>query len=453
MLEDSPKSSAEAESRDPSAAHTAVVRAPSAEVGPPGGEPAPSSGAVAKAEESGTALARPQPAQPPAPPAAAVAAPPKKKGKGRIVLLLVAAAVIGGGGFYGYDWWTNGRFLISTDDAYIGADMAVISPKVTGYVLSVPVVENQHVKAGDPIAVIDPGDFQLAVDSAEAKIATQQSTVSRIEAQRAAAVEQVRQSEASRESANASLDAANATLAQAEQALQRAQDLVRTHVGTQANLDQAKAGRDTAAAQVTGAKASISSAEAAIAAAQANVGVLDAQEKEAQSSIRELEIARDSAKRDLSFTTLTAPYDGIVGNLSVQQGDLVSAGKRLAAIVPADKLYIDANFKETDLADIHLGQKVEVDVDAMPGRSFEGRVSSIAPASGAVFSLIPADNATGNFTKVVQRVPVRIAIDDADVKAGRLRPGLSVVVAVDTRTTPTDAVAQNGVFTVSDASR
>ncbi|TIM64349.1 MAG: HlyD family secretion protein, partial [Mesorhizobium sp.] len=165
--------------------------------------------------------------------------------------------------------------------------------------------------------------------------------------------------------------------------------------------------------------------------AEANIGVLQAQRAETASTLASLQLARDKAARDLSFTVLRAPYDGVVGNRSVEQGDLISPGQKLAVIVPMDKLYIVANFKETQLARLVPGEKVRISVDAIDGQDFEGTVSSLAPASGAVFSLLPPENATGNFTKVVQRVPVRIDVPADVLKTGKLRAGLSVVVAVD----------------------
>lgn len=373
-----------------------------------------------KKAETGEKLPSPAPEAPAVP--VVPAAKPAKKGKRRLVLLAVLAAVIAGGAYYGHYWWTEGRFLVSTDDAYVSADMAILSPKVTGYVDSVPVKENQAVKSGDPIVVIDDGDYRLAQRSAEAKIATQRATVDRIRAQRQAAEEQVGEATAERAAADAALNQANVDL-------KRAEDLLRTKVGSRAQLDQAMSVQNQAAAKLAG-------ADAAIAAAKANVLVLDAQAKEAESTIGELEIARDQAARDLSFTTLKAPYDGVVGNLAVQPGDLVSAGRRLAAIVPMSKVFVDANFKETQLGEILPGEKVSIEIDAMPGREFTGTVTSLSPASGSVFSLLPADNATGNFTKVVQRVPVRVEIDHPEQLNGHLRPGLSAVVSVDTRTAP-----------------
>lgn len=370
------------------------------------------------------------PAAPPAADAgsakAAEDAPPKRKGGfRRVALILVAAAALGGAAWYGHGWWTDGRFLVSTDDAYVGADMAVLSPKVTGYVQSVPVADNQPVKAGDPIVVIDPGDYELALRSAEARIETQNATVERIRAQRAAAVEQVSEAEANRTVAQAAVD-------QSALDLSRADALVRSGAGAQAPLDQARSAKAEADARLAG-------AEASLAAADANVAVLDAQIKEAQSALPGLAVARDQARRDLDFTTLRAPYDGVVGNMSVQPGDLVSPSRRLAAVVPLDAVYVDANFKETQLHEIAIGEAVRIEVDALPGTEVRGTVVSLAPASGSVFSLLPADNATGNFTKIVQRVPVRIAIDPSDEHAGQLRPGLSVTVAVDTRTAPAAA--------------
>jgi choline dehydrogenase-like flavoprotein len=173
--------------------------------------------------------------------------------------------------------------------------------------------------------------------------------------------------------------------------------------------------------------------DAFIASAQANVAVLKAQQTEASRTLAELTVSRDQAKRNLDFTFVRAPFDGIIGNRAVQVGQLVQAGTRLLALVPISKVYVDANFKETQLGRLHPGQRVDVEVDAFPGRAFHGRVVSIAPASGSVFSLLPPENATGNFTKIVQRVPVRIELDEDARQAAVLRPGMSVTATVDTR--------------------
>ncbi|RWO07796.1 MAG: HlyD family secretion protein [Mesorhizobium sp.] len=350
-------------------------------------------------------------------------APAKKKRSARSFLLpIIALGLLGAGAWYGYDYWTDGRFMISTDDAYVQADMAFISPKISGYVDQVKVTENQQVKAGDPLLVVDNGDYKIAVAQAEAQIATLSKTLDRIDAQTGAARASLEQAQAQKTADKAA--AANAARVQA-----RAAQLLKTHVGTQAQLDDAQTAVEQANAALVG-------ADAQIAAAEANIGVLQAQRAETASTLASLQLARDKAARDLSFTVLRAPYDGVVGNRSVEQGDLISPGQKLAVIVPMDKLYIVANFKETQLARLVPGEKVRISVDAIDGQDFEGTVSSLAPASGAVFSLLPPENATGNFTKVVQRVPVRIDVPADVLKTGKLRAGLSVVVAVDSRTAP-----------------
>ncbi|TGQ38676.1 MULTISPECIES: HlyD family secretion protein [unclassified Mesorhizobium] len=367
----------------------------------------------------------------PAPPAIDTPAeiPAKKKRSVRSMLLpIIALGLLGAGAWYGYDYWTDGRFMISTDDAYVQADMAFISPKISGYVDQVKVTENQQVKAGDPLLTVDDGDYKIAVAQAEAQIATLSKTLDRIDAQTAAARASLQQAQAQKTADKAAAD--NAARAET-----RAAQLLKTHVSTQAQLDDAQ----TAVEQ---ANAALAGADAQIAAAQANIGVLEAQRAETASTLASLQLAKDKAVRDLSFTVLRAPYDGVVGNRSVEQGDLISPGQKLAVIVPMDKLYIVANFKETQLARLVPGEKVRVSVDAIDGQDFEGTVSSLAPASGAVFSLLPPENATGNFTKVVQRVPVRIDVPADVLKTGKLRAGLSVIVAADSRTAPSASASK-----------
>ena len=355
------------------------------------------------------------------PPAAVAPAAPAKKKRG-FILPIVALALLAGGGWYGYDWWTTGRFMVSTDDAYIQGDIATISPKVTGYVAKVNVVANQQVKAGDVLATLDNGDYQNALDQANAAIDTEKLSLSRIDAQVEGAKASLAQAQASKVSLEAAVRGAELTQ-------KRQSELSAKSVGTAADLDAANVALDQAKANLVGGDASIKSAEA-------NITILEAQRREAEGQVRTLELQRDKAARDLSFTVLKAPYDGIVGNRSVQEGDLVSPGQRLMAIVPVRQLYIDANFKETQIQHLVPGSKVKVHVDAYDDHAIEGTVESIAPASGAVFSLLPPENATGNFTKIIQRVPVRIALPQDALDSGRLRAGLSVVVDVDTRTAP-----------------
>ena len=375
--------------------------------------------------EAETAEARPVTTAEATPAAAAVAEPEKKKGGRRMALPILAVALLAAGGWYGYQWWTDGRFMISTDDAYIEGDIASISPKVSGYVAAVNVVANQKVKAGDPLVTLDDGDYRLAREQATAQIATQKLALDRIDAQ-------IEGARASLAQAEAQKTAYEAALSGAEVAEKRAKELNVKAVGTAASLDSASVALDQAKANLVG-------ADANIVAAKANIAVLQAQRAEAESGVRTLELALAKAERDLGFTVLKAPYDGVVGNISVQVGDLVSAGQRLAALVPVKDLYIEANFKETQIAHLVPGSKVHLHVDAYEDDDIVGTVQSIAPASGSVFSLLPAENATGNFTKVTQRVPVRIAIPKDALETGKLRAGLSVVVDVDSRTAPAEA--------------
>jgi membrane fusion protein (multidrug efflux system) len=340
---------------------------------------------------------------------------------------------VGMGGTFGYRWWTVGRFIETTDDAYVGAHNTTLAAKVAGYVANIAVEDNTRVKAGDVIATIDDGDFRLAADSARDKLATQQATVERIG-------RQVEAQQSMVEQAKAQLASAQAAATRARLELDRQQALAQRDFASRQTLEQAQSNRDQAAAGVQ-------SAEAALQNAQATVEVLRAQQQEASRTEEELRTALAKAERDLSFTVIRAPVDGVIGNRAVQTGDYVQTGQRLASLVPLDEVYVDANFKETQLAHLVPGQKVSISVDALPDRTIEGTVASLAPASGAVFSLLPPDNATGNFTKIVQRLPVRISVP-ADVAAqGALRPGMSVVVSVNTKAnaaaSPTTTAAVN----------
>jgi membrane fusion protein (multidrug efflux system) len=349
----------------------------------------------------------------------AASSPARRRPVKRMALILVAGTVLAAGGWFGLDWWRNGRFIVSTDDAYVGADMATISAKLAANVATVSVTRNQEVKAGDPLVGLDDGDQRIALESAQAKSATAAATLARIDAQTDAARASLLQAQAQATSAEA---AVTRSLADFE----RANSLAAKSYGSQATLDAATAARDQAAA-------ALASAQAGVAQAKANIEVLQAQRIEAARQADELKVAEEKAARDLSFTKIAAPIDGLVANTNVQLGDLVSAGKRLMSIVPLDQVYVDANFKETQVGPLKIGDKAAITVDALPGQVFEGTVSGIAGGTGSVFSLLPADNATGNFTKIVQRVPVRIALAPEAVARHTLRPGMSVVVSIDPR--------------------
>lgn len=346
---------------------------------------------------------------------------PKRPGVKRIALILVAGTALAAGLWFGIDWWRNGRFIISTDDAYVGAEMATISAKLPANIATIAVTQNQEVKAGQSLVALDAGDQRIALESAQAKSATAKATLSRIDAQIEAARASLLQAQAQQTSAEAAVTRTTADF-------ERANNLAAKSYGSQATLDAATAARDQAAA-------SLASAKAGVVQATANIEVLKAQRVEAARQIDELKVAEDKATRDLSFMSISAPIDGLVANTNMQLGDLVSAGKRLMSIVPLDKVYVDANFKETQVGPLKIGDKAKITIDALPGQTFAGTVSGIAGGTGSVFTLLPPDNATGNFTKIVQRVPVRIALSPESAARHVLRPGMSVVVSIDPRPT------------------
>jgi membrane fusion protein, multidrug efflux system len=362
----------------------------------------------------------------------AAAAEPTKNSSRRfsrraVVLGAVAAVALGAAGWFGYHYLTVGRFIVSTDDAYVQAYNTTIAAKVAGYLAGTPVTDNTFVHAGDVIATLDDGDYKLAVDSAREKVATQEATVARMS-------HQIHAQEAAVAQAGTQLVSAQAAAKRTELELDRQNALVARDASSRQLQEQAQANRDQALAAVDGARAAIESAAA-------NVEVLKGQQQEAVSTLDELKTALAKAERDLSFTVIRAPLDGVIGNRAMQTGDYVQTGQRLASLVPLDDVYITANFKETQLARLRPGQAVAIAVDALPEHSIQGTVESFSPASGAVFSLLPPDNATGNFTKIVQRLPVRIRVPAEIAREGLLRPGMSVVVRINTKT---GALADNG---------
>jgi membrane fusion protein, multidrug efflux system len=362
----------------------------------------------------------PAPVQPsPAGAQPAAKAQPRRSRVRKVGLGALLALAIGVAGWFGYDWWTIGRFTVSTDDAYVQAYNTTLAAKVSGYVASVLVTDNMRVHAGDLIATIDDGDYRLAVDSARGKVATQQATIERIG-------HQITAQEAAVEQAKTQLVSAQAAATRTELELVRQNQLVARDASSRQLLEQAQANRDQAVAKVHGAQAAIDSAAA-------NVDVLKGEQQEAASTLDELKTALAKAERDLSFTVIRAPLDGVIGNRAVQTGDYVQTGQRLASLVPLDEVYVSANFKETQLARLRPGQEATIAVDALPEHAIQGTVESFSPAAGAIFSLLPPDNATGNFTKIVQRLPVRIRVPTAIAREGVLRPGMSVVVSVNTK--------------------
>lgn len=362
-------------------------------------------------------LSLPDGAAPPGP-----ETPAKGGGRKRALLLGLGAIALVALGIYGWHYWTVGRFLVSTDDAYVSVDFAILSPKTSGYVAAVPAVENVAVKAGDPLVILEDGDARDALAQVEAQLATQRAAVARIESQQAAAQTAITQAETR-------VTAADAVATQADADLARYTRLASNDVASGQKLEAARATAATA-------QASLAEARAGVTAAEANARVTAAQKTEAEAAIPGLVAQRAQAARLLDETVIRAPSDGVIGNLSVARGDYVTPGKRLLAVVPLSAVYIEANFKETQIGRLAPGTQAEIEVDAFPGRHFRGTIEGVSPASGAVFSLLPPENATGNFTKVVQRLPVRVTVPEDVATAGWLRPGLSVVVTADERTAP-----------------
>jgi membrane fusion protein (multidrug efflux system) len=337
----------------------------------------------------------------------------------RSVLLAGAAvAVLSGAVWYGWDYWTVGRFLVSTDDAYVKADNTTIAPKVSGYLTQVLVGDNERVKAGQVLAQIDDRDFKVALDQAKADVAAAQAMVASKRAQL-----DVQQAVIAAAKATIEVDTAAKTFATQED--KRYTDLAATGYGSVQNAQAAQSRNASAEAAIQRDTANLSSAEK-------QVELLKAELAQAVAASARASALQRQAELNLGYTTITAPIDGVVGNRTLRNGQYVQAGTQLMSLVPATGAYIVANFKETQLSKVHEGQKVDVAVDMFPGHVVHGHVDSLAPASGQEFALLPPDNATGNFTKVVQRIPVKIALDGG--AAIELRPGMSVIPTIETRT-------------------
>jgi membrane fusion protein, multidrug efflux system len=357
---------------------------------------------------------------------AAVAAPgllpaaPKAKLNVRKLLLTGAAiAALAGAAWYGVDYWTVGQYLVSTDDAYVQADNTTVAPKVSGYLHQVLVKDNERVKAGQVLARIDDRDFKVALDQAKADVAAAEASIASKQAQL-----DVQQTVIAAAKATIDVDTAAKTFTSQEN--KRYTDLAATGFGSVQNAQQAQS-------RNAGAEAAILRDTANLASAERQVDLLKAEIAQAVAASARASALQRQAELNLGYTTIAAPIDGVVGNRSLRVGQFVQAGTQLMSVVPVEGAYVVANYKETQLTDVHEGQAVDIAIDMFPGKVVHGHVDSIAPASGQEFALLPPDNATGNFTKVVQRIPVRIALDAADNPTIELRPGMSVIPTIATR--------------------
>jgi membrane fusion protein (multidrug efflux system) len=345
-------------------------------------------------------------------------APAAKAGRRKTVFFGAVALLALAAGAYGVHWFLVGRFHVSTDDAYVRANNSTLGARVAGHIAAILPRDNALVHAGEVIFKIDDGDYRIAVDAARTRIATQQATIERLG-------RQVVAQDSAASQAQAQLASAEAGLKRAGLDFDRQQQLSEKGYATHATFEQSEAGRDQG---VAGVKA----ARAAADAARDNVEVAKAQQTEARAQLMELQTTLAKAERDLDFTSVRAPVDGAFSNRMVNAGDFIAVGQRLGNVVPLDDVFIDANFKETQLKRIRPGQPVTISVDAYGHRKFAGFVDSISPAAGSVFTLLPPDNATGNFTKIVQRLPVRIRVPKDVARQNLLRAGMSVYATIDT---------------------
>jgi membrane fusion protein (multidrug efflux system) len=347
------------------------------------------------------------------------ASPVARQGRFKRLLTTSAiAALLVGAAWFGWDYWTVGRFLVSTDDAYVQADNTTIAPKVSGYLSDVLVEDNQPVKAGQVLTRIDDRDYRTALDQSKADVAAADAAVAskqaQLDVQRALIA-----------AARAALDVDVAAATFADQENKRYTDLAKTGYGSVQNAQQAQSREASSLASIERDKANLASAEKQLELLRAEVAQATAAAARARAIERQAEL-------NLSYTTIVAPIDGVVGNRTLRSGQYVQVGTQLMSLVPITGVYVVANFKETQLTDVRSGQNVTITVDTFPGKLVYGHVDSLAPASGQEFALLPPDNATGNFTKVVQRIPVKIALDGETTIA--LRPGMSVVPTIQTRT-------------------
>ncbi len=357
------------------------------------------------------------------------AAEPKKKKS--LVFPIILAVVLIGGGIYGYNTYTYGQSHEETDDAQIASNMSPVISKVSGYVKEVKVKDNQMVKKGDTLVILDDRDQRIALQQAEAALATAKSNISNAEASTTATSKNIGSSRAAVTTANAQIEAARVNVWKTGQDLKRYANLVKDHSITEQQYEQALAAKQTADRQLQvlidqrnqiAEQTGIASSQTAASSQQISV---------AGSVAKQRAVDVENAKLNLSYTVIVAPEDGYVGKVPIQAGQFLQAGAQLFALVKNDQKWIVANFKETQVNKMVEGQKVKIEIDAFPDREFEGEVSSFSPATGATFSILPPDNASGNFVKVVQRLPVKIDFVNLDKKiAGRLRTGMNVKAEV-----------------------
>ena len=354
----------------------------------------------------------------------------------KLLLVLLPVVLITAGVCGGWYWWRVWRFQQSTDDAYVASDVSLIAPTIEGTIKEVRIQENEQVKAGQILFLIDDDDFVARFNQAEAAVANEEATLVTYDTRRFLQIAMINQAAAAMHAAEAEVNRANLDQ-------KRYESLITSEVATRQRYE-------TAVTDATKAAAGLMRAQASLQAEKEQLAVIDAQKHEEEAKLAQARATLKLAKNQIDDTIIRAPVDGVVGNRAGQIGQYVRPGTQLCSLVPLPFVYVTANFKETQLTLMRPGQPAEIAVDAYPDQVIQGRVESFAPASGAQFSLLPPDNATGNFTKIVQRVAVRIAVPQGGPLAALLRPGLSVEVTVDTRA-PGTATADGAIVGAAES--
>jgi len=347
------------------------------------------------------------------------------------VFIIILALLVIGGTWFGISKYIHGQHHEDTDDAQVSADISPVIPRVAGYVTEVKAKDNQRVKKGDTLMILDNRDYQLKVEEAEAAFKIAQTNLNSARAITSAARANIATSRASIGTVDAQIEAAKINVRRATQDYERYSNLIKDHSITQQQFELAEAAKQTAEKQLLILEEQKKQATQQTSAVAVQSNATASQVNIADATIRQKQVAVDAAKLNLSYTIITAPEDGLVSKVNVQPGQFVQAGQSLFSIVHSETVWIVANFKETQLNKMKIGQQVVIKADAYPGHKFQAMLSSFSPATGSTFALLPPDNASGNFVKVVQRLPVKIEFSDtSDSLVKRLRPGMNVEVDV-----------------------
>lgn len=342
-----------------------------------------------------------------------------KLSRRQMFLIFTSLVSLSAIGWYGAEWWKVGRFIEVTDDAYVGGNVTALSPRVEGFIAKILVADNQHVEAGQLLIRLDPRDLEAALRRAHATLAQCKAALASVKAQYT-----LQQSTISQAAADVDFKTAQASFARKD--AERYRRLALTNAGSVQDSERTSSLDRQAQSALVASKAAYDAAKQQLLVLEANVNQAAAAVEAAEADVRVGEL-------NLSYTEIRSPIEGFIGNRAAQVGSYVKPGSYLLTIVPAHGLWVDANFKEDQLGAMLIGEPATVMPDVLPDHVFHGHVISVAPGTGAIFSVIPPENATGNFTKIVQRVPVRIALDPSDGSLGRIRPGLSTTASVDTR--------------------